>query len=143
MASGLFVSTDQGDRAKDIATKAHEGQVDKAGMPYIDHPRRVAERVAQVDGRPEAIAVAWLHDVVEDTATNLRATKPFPGTATASPGYQSDTPGDASVILTGDARSSRGVCPHRSGSHGSLRPPECDTPIMSSGDHGFRFVRVS
>ena len=71
MAPGLFVSSDQGDRAKDIATKAHEGQVDRAGMPYIDHPRRVAERVAQVDGRPEAIAVAWLHDVVEDTATTL------------------------------------------------------------------------
>src|SRR5674476_127778 len=71
MASGLFVSTDQGHRAKDIATKAHEGQVDKAGMPYIDHPRRVAERVAHVDVRPEAIAVAWLHDVVEDTATTL------------------------------------------------------------------------
>lgn len=68
---GLFVSTEQGQRAKDIATKAHEGQVDKAGMPYIDHSRRVAERVAQVDGRPEAIAVAWLHDVVEDTATTL------------------------------------------------------------------------
>jgi hypothetical protein len=71
MAPGLFVSSEQGDRAKDIATKAHQGQVDKAGMPYIDHPRRVAERVAQVDGRPEAIAVAWLHDVVEDTATTL------------------------------------------------------------------------
>jgi len=40
-------------------------------MPYIDHPRRVAERVGQVDGRPETVAVAWLHDVVEDTATSL------------------------------------------------------------------------
>ena len=69
--SGLFVSAEQGDRAKDIATKAHEGQGDKAGMPNSDHPRRVAERVAQGDGRPEAIAVAWLRDVVEDTATTL------------------------------------------------------------------------
>lgn len=71
MASGLFVSSELGDRAKDVAAKAHEGQVDKAGVPYIDHPRRVAERVEQVDGRPEAVAVAWLHDVVEDTATTL------------------------------------------------------------------------
>ncbi len=71
MVSGLFMPSESGERAKDIATRAHEGQVDKAGMPYIDHPRRVAERVAQVDGRPEAIAVAWLHDVVEDTGTTL------------------------------------------------------------------------
>ena len=71
MASGVFVTAELGDRARDLATKAHQGQVDKAGMPYIDHPRRVAERVAQIDGRTEAIAVAWLHDVVEDTATTL------------------------------------------------------------------------
>ena len=57
--------------AESLATKVHAGQVDKAGAPYIDHPRRVAERVAEVDGRPEAIAVAWLHDVVEDTVTTL------------------------------------------------------------------------
>ena len=50
----LFASTERGDRARDIATKAHEGQVDTAGMPYIDHPRRVGERLAQVDGVPEA-----------------------------------------------------------------------------------------
>ena len=66
-----FGSTEQGNRAKDIATTAHQGQVDKAGMPYIDHARRVAERVALVDDRPDAVAVAWLHDVVEDTATTL------------------------------------------------------------------------
>ena len=29
------------DRAKVIATSAHEGQVDKAGKPYIEHPMRV------------------------------------------------------------------------------------------------------
>jgi hypothetical protein len=57
--------------AQSLAAMAHAGQVDKAGLPYLDHPRRVAERVAQVDGRPAAIAVAWLHDVVEDTTTTL------------------------------------------------------------------------
>ncbi len=50
------------------ATTAHEGQVDKAGRPYIEHPRRVADRVAEVDGRAAAVCVAWLHDVVEDSA---------------------------------------------------------------------------
>lgn len=57
--------------AERLARRAHEGQVDKAGLPYIEHPRRVAERVAEVDGRGAAIAAAWLHDVVEDTATSF------------------------------------------------------------------------
>ena len=32
------------DMALTIATKAHEGQSDKAGAPYIFHPIRVANR---------------------------------------------------------------------------------------------------
>ena len=51
--------------AEEVATKAHEGQFRKGGeIPYITHPRRVAERVK---GDLEAEAVAWLHDVLEDT----------------------------------------------------------------------------
>lgn len=57
--------------AERLAQHAHAGQKDKAGMPYIDHPRRVAARAEEVDGRPAAVAVAWLHDVVEDTPTTL------------------------------------------------------------------------
>lgn len=54
--------------ARAIATVAHRGQVDKAGEPYIDHPRRVAERVAERDRYiPGDVAAAWLHDVLEDT----------------------------------------------------------------------------
>lgn len=53
------------------ATTAHEGQVDKAGRPYIEHPWRVANRVAEVDGRAAAVCVAWLHDVVEDSDVTL------------------------------------------------------------------------
>lgn len=49
--------------ARRTATDAHAGQVDKNGEPYIDHPRRVATRL---DGLEEQ-AVAWLHDVLEDT----------------------------------------------------------------------------
>jgi (p)ppGpp synthase/HD superfamily hydrolase len=49
--------------AKHIATRAHQGQIDKAGQPYISHPEFVA---SQVTG-DEAKAVAWLHDVIEDT----------------------------------------------------------------------------
>ena len=50
--------------AKSIAIQAHEGQLDKAGKPYIEHPRTVA---GSVEG-DVAKAVAWLHDVVEDTS---------------------------------------------------------------------------
>lgn len=51
------------ERAKELAHRAHAGQVDKAGRPYIEHVARVA---AAVSDDPEAEAVAWLHDVVED-----------------------------------------------------------------------------
>lgn len=56
------------DRARQIATAAHENQVDRSGAAYISHPERVAQRVA---GHPEAEMVAWLHDVVEDTPITL------------------------------------------------------------------------
>lgn len=50
--------------ARDIATRAHKGQFrwDKI-TPYIVHPAMVA---AEMD-TPEEQAVAWLHDVLEDT----------------------------------------------------------------------------
>ena len=47
----------------DIATKAHEGQLDKAGQPYIGHPLRVMSRVQGEHARMAAV----LHDVLEDT----------------------------------------------------------------------------
>lgn len=52
------------ERAKELAHRAHAGQVDKAGRPYIEHVARVA---AAVSDDPEAEAVAWLHDVLEDS----------------------------------------------------------------------------
>lgn len=59
-------------RAEEIATVAHRGQRDKAGKSYIDHPRRVANRVRAFG--PVEVAAAWLHDVLEDcdvTASDL------------------------------------------------------------------------
>ena len=52
------------ERAKDLAYRAHAGQVDKAGRPYIEHVARVASAVSD---DPEAEAVAWLHDILEDS----------------------------------------------------------------------------
>ncbi|MBC7442951.1 MAG: hypothetical protein H7311_10620 [Ramlibacter sp.] len=57
-ASGSFIAI-----AQSIAMDAHRGQVDKLGADYIDHPRRVAERLTD----PLEQATAWLHDVLEDT----------------------------------------------------------------------------
>ena len=46
-----------------IATKAHEGVVDKGGSPYILHPFRVMMKLKD----NTSMIVAVLHDVVEDT----------------------------------------------------------------------------
>ena len=46
-----------------ICRKAHEGQTDKAGRPYYLHPFAVADKVRTDDEK----AVAFLHDVLEDT----------------------------------------------------------------------------
>lgn len=54
-------------KAYEIARNAHFGQKDKAGVDYIKHPETVANLV-QTD---EHKIVAYLHDVVEDTALTL------------------------------------------------------------------------
>lgn len=58
-----MIYTDNTRKAMKIAYKVHDGQVDKAGLPYIFHPIHLAE---QMDTEEECI-VALLHDVVEDT----------------------------------------------------------------------------
>lgn len=59
--------------ARLVAETAHAGQVDKGGAPYIEHPAFVADRVRRLGGDEVAAAVAWLHDVVEDTTVSLDA----------------------------------------------------------------------
>ena len=59
--------------ARLVATAAHAGQVDKGGVPYIEHPRFVANRVRELGGDEAAVAAGWLHDVVEDTRFTLDA----------------------------------------------------------------------
>jgi len=61
-------------QARGFATLKHEGQVDKAGLPYITHPARVASRL-ETGYSAAHVAVAWLHDVIEDqnvTTAELR-----------------------------------------------------------------------
>ncbi len=54
-------------KAEAFAEEMHRGQVDRAGVAYIEHPRHVA---ASVDGELEKV-VALLHDTVEDTAATV------------------------------------------------------------------------
>jgi (p)ppGpp synthase/HD superfamily hydrolase len=59
-------------RARNFAMKAHYGQERKyTDEPYIVHPIRVAELVAEAGGSYEMIAAAYLHDVVEDCGISL------------------------------------------------------------------------
>lgn len=55
------------EKAIQISAKAHEGQLDKAGQPYIIHPIKVMLRLQNEDERIAAI----LHDVIEDTEITL------------------------------------------------------------------------
>ena len=57
------------EKALEIAARAHAGQRDKEGLPYILHPLRVLHRVTDSAAR----IVAVLHDVVEDTPVTLDA----------------------------------------------------------------------
>ncbi|MGK7876829.1 MAG: GTP pyrophosphokinase [Xenococcaceae cyanobacterium] len=54
-------------QAIELARKAHEEQVDKAGKPYIGHPIRVMNNLATVEEK----IVGILHDVIEDSDITL------------------------------------------------------------------------
>lgn len=57
-------------KAAQFARDAHAGQTRKyTNAPYITHPGRVAAAVSLIyDVTEDAVAAAWLHDVIEDTA---------------------------------------------------------------------------
>jgi (p)ppGpp synthase/HD superfamily hydrolase len=55
-----------------LARAAHEGQTDKAGRPYAEHLKAVADGVRARGGDDDQIAAAWLHDAVEDDALTER-----------------------------------------------------------------------
>lgn len=59
--------------ALEQARSDHAGQVrnGSGGMPYIEHPIRVAALLDEEGYGEEALAAALLHDVVEDSGTTL------------------------------------------------------------------------
>jgi hypothetical protein len=61
-------------RAKEFAVQAHTRIVHLrkyTSAPYAVHLENVAALVSSVTDEPEALAAAWLHDVVEDTPVTL------------------------------------------------------------------------
>lgn len=50
--------------AERLAKRYHSGQKDRRGQPYIRHVRRVAAAVPKIEEK----TIAWLHDILEDTA---------------------------------------------------------------------------
>lgn len=65
----MRITYDHVEAARALARRAHAGQVDKAGRPYIEHPAAVSDRLPP--DHPVLQVVAWLHDVVEDTDVSL------------------------------------------------------------------------
>lgn len=65
--------TDRVAAAMRMAYRLHHGQYDKAGLPYIFHPYRVAEKMRKYRTMnvESLTVVALLHDVVEDTSVTI------------------------------------------------------------------------
>ena len=55
--------------ALETAAEAHAGQVrnGSGGLPYLEHPKMVTERLAAAGYGDEVLAASLLHDVVEDS----------------------------------------------------------------------------
>ena len=58
-------------RAFTFAAKAHEGQQRRSGEEFIHHPFGVAKILSELHLDEQTLAAALLHDVVEDTETEL------------------------------------------------------------------------
>ena len=58
-------------RVRMIADGSHRGQLDRLGVPYVDHVERVAARTAEAGGGVQQQMAALLHGVIEHTNTSL------------------------------------------------------------------------
>ena len=59
--------------AKYLAELFHDGQTraDKV-TPYIEHPKKVAELVEKFGGSEFCVALAWTHDILEESANKVK-----------------------------------------------------------------------
>ena len=59
--------------AKYLAELFHEGQTRADDVtPYIEHPKKVAELVEKFGGSDYCIALAWVHDILEESADKVK-----------------------------------------------------------------------
>ena len=72
--------------ALETATEAHAGQVrnGSGGLPYIEHPKAVAERLAAAGYGDEVLAAGLLHDAVEDSELTVEELRERVGEPVAS-----------------------------------------------------------
>lgn len=66
-----MIYTDMTRKAIKFCIKAHDGQLDKSGLPYMLHPIHVAEMMDD----ELSVCTALLHDVVEDTSYTIEDIK--------------------------------------------------------------------
>ena len=62
-----MIYTELTNKAMQIAYRAHHGQTDRSGVPYVFHPFHLAEQMET----EETTVAALLHDVAEDTELTL------------------------------------------------------------------------
>ncbi|MBW3094091.1 hypothetical protein KIH75_01755 [Bifidobacterium sp. 64T4] len=84
------------ERAEELARSRHAGQVDKGGAPYWRHPARVSAGCSA----PEAKVAAWLHDLLEDTATTAEELRSLGFPETVVMAVELDTRRDGDDYMT-------------------------------------------
>jgi GTP diphosphokinase / guanosine-3',5'-bis(diphosphate) 3'-diphosphatase len=62
-------------RAFRFAAEAHEGQYRRSGQDFIHHPFGAAKICAELGQQDATVAAALLHDVVEDTESDIEAVR--------------------------------------------------------------------
>lgn len=58
--------------AYEFAKRAHQGQLRRSGEPYLIHPLRTVQILANLHVDEDTLAAAFLHDVPEDTQISIR-----------------------------------------------------------------------
>ena len=62
-----------------FSAREHGGQIRQSGEPYLSHPLQVANILAEMKLDVACVSVGLLHDVVEDTLTNLDSIREYFG----------------------------------------------------------------
>ena len=95
---------------KSLAYELHAGQTRSDGhTPYIKHPELVAKLVSDYTVDDKLIAVAWLHDIIEESSDRIK--QAFKGliTLATDENYVQASWNDAIYILTKDYQVTAGV----------------------------------